>query len=224
MGSALFRENRRRDCEGNRSSEEEGAHRDDDTLAVVESFPRPLTAALVALGLGCGAAASNGPQTPDPNPSDPPPSASDAPGAAPENALLAEHNRLRERHCAPPLAWSPRLEKSAQAWANHLRDSGCNLEHSTGKLGENLAAGSVGSFDGGGVVRYWYDENAKYSFAKGGFSSETGHFTQVVWRGTRELGCAKAQCNGMDLWVCQYDPPGNFQGEFPENVKPTTCH
>jgi len=53
---------------------------------------------------------------------------------------------------------------------------------------------------------------------------KTGHFTQVVWDGSTELGIARAQ--GMkDGWyttyvVARYGPPGNMQGDFPDNVKP----
>ena len=57
----------------------------------------------------------------------------------------------------------------------------------------------------------------------GGFSADTGHFTQVVWRGTREVGCGHAQCNGNDIWVCQYDPPGNFEGQYQQQVLPSSC-
>lgn len=172
---------------------------------------------VLPLAVACAADAPPPPASANAAPSaDPPPT-----GAA--NPILEEHNRLRALHCAPPLAWSPALEKSAQAWADHLASAGCELEHSSGPHGENLAAGSIGAMDGPGVVRYWYDENAQYTFGRGGFSSGTGHFTQVVWSGTREVGCGRTQCQGMDVWVCQYDPPGNMQGAFAENVKPKTC-
>jgi hypothetical protein len=179
----------------------------------------------VALLLACGGESAP-PQSPaNPAADAPPPGtpAADAPADGAPNAILAEHNRLRALHCAPPLAWSPALEKSAQAWADHLKGAGCDLDHSPGPHGENLAAGSIGAMDGPAVVRYWYDESAHYAFAKGGFSSQTGHFTQVVWAGTHEVGCGNTQCEGMDLWVCQYDPPGNMQGAFGANVKPKGC-
>ena len=53
-----------------------------------------------------------------------------------------------------------------------------------------------------------------------GFSMGTGHFTAMVWKATRRLGCAKGNCPGQNLWVCQYDPPGNMMGAFPQNVPP----
>ena len=173
-----------------------------------------LTTFLVAMGTAC--AAAKGP------PSSEPGSAAATPSAG-SSAILAEHNRLRAAHCAAPLAWSAKLEKSAQAWADHLRDSGCAFEHSGGSSGENLAGVSIGAMDGSGVVRYWYDESAHYKYSTGRFSAETGHFTQVVWGSTREVGCGTSQCKGMDVWVCQYDPPGNVSGAFAENVKAKGC-
>ena len=47
------------------------------------------------------------------------------------------------------------------------------------------------------------------------------HFTQVVWKGTTELGCAHALCNNLipgagqaHFYVCEYSPSGNVIGQF----------
>ena len=69
----------------------------------------------------------------------------------------------------------------------------------------------------------WYAEVRGFDFRRGGFSMETGHFTQVVWAATERVGCGVAQCNGMDVWVCNYDPPGNLEGAYRDNVRPTSC-
>lgn len=138
-------------------------------------------------------------------------------------AFVDAHNKVRAQHCAAPLAWSPKLAQIAQRWANSLRDRGCRFEHSNGSTGENLAAGTIGSLPPEAVVQMWYDEIAHYKFPNGGFAMQTGHFTQVVWRGTAQVGCGHAQCKGMDLWVCEYDPPGNWEGQYRENVLPTSC-
>src|SRR5262249_36883048 len=138
-------------------------------------------------------------------------------------ALVEAHNRFRAKHCAPPLAWSPKVAASAQKWANTIRDRGCALGHSGGQYGENLAAGTQGTLDERSIVAMWYDEVKRYSFGSGSFSMKTGHFTQLVWRGTTQVGCGHSQCNGLDVWICQYDPPGNWQGQFRENVMPSGC-
>jgi uncharacterized protein YkwD len=138
-------------------------------------------------------------------------------------AFLAAHNEARAKHCAAPLTWSPKLAQLAQQWANSLRDKGCQFGHSGGSTGENLAAGTSGTLDPEAVVKMWYDEVSLYKFPNGGFSMKTGHFTQVVWRGTKQVGCGRSQCKGMDIWVCEYDPPGNWERQYRENVLPVGC-
>jgi uncharacterized protein YkwD len=138
-------------------------------------------------------------------------------------AWVDAHNRYRAKHCAVALTWSARLADVAQRWANALRDRGCQFGHSGGNFGENLAAGTKGTLDPASVVKMWYDEIAQYRFPDGGFSMETGHFTQVVWRGTQRVGCGHSQCKGMDIYVCEYDPPGNWEGQYRDNVRPRGC-
>ena len=138
-------------------------------------------------------------------------------------AILEAHTRARAEHCAPPLRWSEELAARAQSWADHLAASGCGLVHSQSGLGENLAAGSSGAFSPERIVGLWYEEAALYDFARGGFSMETGHFTQLVWLSSTQLGCGIATCGGLDVWVCNYDPPGNYEGQYRQNVRPTSC-
>eukprot|EP00795_Rhopilema_esculentum_P014681 gene14681-5774_t len=70
------------------------------------------------------------------------------------------------------------------------------------------------------ATEMWYDEIKDYNFSKPGFSSGTGHFTQVVWVDSIELGVGKATApNGMQFVVARYYPPGNILGRFPDNVK-----
>jgi len=162
----------------------------------------------------------------DPPRGDPPRDpAREAPRAPSDDAqaLVDAHNAYRAKHCAAPLTWSPKLATVAQAWASSLRDQGCKFGHSQGNYGENLAAGTSGAMDANAVVAMWYDESKQYDFARGAFSMQTGHFTQVVWKGTTQVGCGRSQCNGMDIWVCEYDPPGNWEGQYRENVSPRGC-
>ena len=130
---------------------------------------------------------------------------------------LDKHNQLRSRHCVPLLAWSERLATTAQQWAN-----ACDFRHSGNGLGENLAMGTSGAYPPDAQIQSWYDEVGQYDFASGGFSSGTGHFTQVIWRSTTEVGCGVATCGGEDMLVCNYSPPGNYQGEYQQNV-PAAC-
>jgi pathogenesis-related protein 1 len=138
--------------------------------------------------------------------------------------FIEAHNRVRAKHCAPPLTWSKKLADIAQKWANTLRDKGCVFGHSPGaKYGENLAAGTQGALDPTSTVDMWYDEIKLYKFPSGGFSMRTGHFTQLVWRSTQQVGCGHVTCKGNDVYVCNYDPPGNWEGQYKNQVLAASC-
>jgi glioma pathogenesis-related protein 2 len=137
---------------------------------------------------------------------------------------LSTHNSLRQKHGAPPLVLDNTLNNVAQGWADKLAATG-KFQHSNSKYGENLYYGwsSQPGFDVNGVspVQSWYDEVKSYNYSKPGFSMETGHFTQVVWKNSKKLGCGKAKAkDGKVFVVCNYDPPGNYQNQFPQNVLP----
>ncbi|MBU0945145.1 MAG: hypothetical protein KJ804_11110 [Proteobacteria bacterium] len=135
---------------------------------------------------------------------------------------LQAHNTYRILHNVPPVTWSATVAASAQAYANT-----CPSAHSNAVYGENLAWATY-EMGESAVVQMWYDEEPLYDYYDPGFSSETGHFTQIVWRGTTEIGCGAATGCGNDwpwmpnVWVCQYNPPGNYIGDFAENVFPPT--
>lgn len=70
------------------------------------------------------------------------------------------------------------------------------------------------------MVSAWGDEREGYDFEHPGFSEGTGHFTQLVWRDTRGVGCAAKECGaGGWLVVCEYWPAGNVEGEFGVEVQ-----
>ena len=196
---------------------------------------------MLVLALGCRSSAGPAPESPSAaavsvgdspgtSPGDSPsapPVAQAAVGTAVPDAMrgiVEAHNARRAAHCAPPLAWSPEVAAVAQRYADQLREGGCNLAHSSGPYGENLyGASPAGGTSAAAVVDAWYSEVAQYNPARPGFSMQTGHYTQVVWRGTARVGCGVARCADAEVWVCNYDPPGNVQGSYPENVAPTGC-
>ena len=47
-----------------------------------------------------------------------------------------------------------------------------------------------------------------------------GHFTQVVWKTSKKLGIAKARSpkSGKTIVVANYEPAGNWVGQYKENV------
>jgi uncharacterized protein YkwD len=142
-------------------------------------------------------------------------------------AIVRSHNQLRARHGAPPLTLDDALNAYAQNWAHQLAASR-TFRHSAGNYGENLYyASSSSDIDAaavaGGAIDSWYNESKRYRYGSG-FSAATGHFTQLVWKGSVRLGCGMARVadgsmNSVYI-VCSYDPPGNVTGEFRQNVLP----
>jgi pathogenesis-related protein 1 len=114
----------------------------------------------------------------------------------------------------PNVTWSETVAASAQNWANHLRDAeNCNLVHEgsgTG-LGENLAAGT--NLSPAAAVNMWASEKSKYTYSAkysmDDFNGGSGHYTQLVWRTSIEIGCASANCGNKVVISCRYKPPGN---------------
>jgi len=138
-----------------------------------------------------------------------------------DKEALDTHNRYRACHHASPLSWNNSLAREAQAWAERLARED-RLKHASTDDGENIYM-SFGDIDvtGSVAVDKWYDEVREYNFSRPGFQSNTGHFTQVVWRGSKELGVGRAQgYDGKVFVVARYSPPGNNLRTFEENVLP----
>lgn len=67
----------------------------------------------------------------------------------------------------------------------------------------------------------WYNEIEKYDYSNPRFVSGTGHFTQVVWKNSKQVGFGFAQAkDGSFYAVGNYFPAGNYQGQFKEMVPP----
>ena len=137
--------------------------------------------------------------------------------------LLSLHNKVRADVGVGPVTWSKELAIYAQEWANHLASTDCSLQHrpSSGKwkrvYGENLFMGTAGTFGVADAVTSWEDEKKHYRGQTLDRSNwyDSGHYTQMVWKESQQIGCAKAECNGYLIIVCNYDPPGNVLGQKP---------
>lgn len=131
--------------------------------------------------------------------------------------MLRAHNQVRSQRELPPLRWSLRLEALAHEWAVHLSELGA-LEHDhTRRVGQNLFASWGSTSRPAFVVSKWADESKDYDERRFRCASghACGHFTQLIWRDTREVGCGVARRGDGEYWVCYYSPPGNFIGEHP---------
>ncbi|XP_029164845.1 uncharacterized protein LOC114936041 isoform X1 [Nylanderia fulva] len=139
------------------------------------------------------------------------------------NVCLDTHNFYRSRHGAPPLRLSKQLCKTSQDWANILAARG-RLEHRANiDYGENLyciwSSNPKTIVGGEEPVNEWYAEETQHQYGKEPTTLKTGHFTQVIWRDSTELGVGMARNrNGEVYVVCNYNPAGNFLGSFTENV------
>lgn len=137
--------------------------------------------------------------------------------------LINLHNKVRSNVGVGPLVWSKSLAGYAQSWADHLASTSCRLEHRpySGKrkqrYGENLFMGTAGYHGVADAVRAWEREKSVYHGEPLSSSNwyPSGHYTQLVWKNTSQIGCAKAECRGNVIVVCNYDSPGNVMGQKP---------
>ena len=143
-----------------------------------------------------------------------------------EDRILAAHNRERAALGVPPLIWNAKLAGDAGLWAEHLTRIGY-LVHSIDDPrdpdpeGENLWAGTKHHYPPEAMVGLWTAE--KRNFVPGLFPANSrtgdlenvGHYTQMMWRSTRLVGCAVATGARDDFLVCRYSEGGNVLGERP---------
>eukprot|EP00927_Polykrikos_kofoidii_P062551 TRINITY_DN57362_c0_g1_i1.p1 TRINITY_DN57362_c0_g1~~TRINITY_DN57362_c0_g1_i1.p1 ORF type:complete len:293 (-),score=28.70 TRINITY_DN57362_c0_g1_i1:80-958(-) len=152
------------------------------------------------------------------------------------------HNVVRTRVGLTALRWSADLERLAADRVRHLAERGCYIKHSKTEdrwqksgfayVGENLYKVINMEPSGVDIVDAWYAEIADYQYGLfGGSCTKSrcagrssppctlGHFTQVMWESTTNLGCARAECPGEAretfVVVCNYGPGGNIVGSAP---------
>lgn len=146
-----------------------------------------------------------------------------------------------------PLTWSPTLAAYAQQWADMLAKT-CNPQHRSQQdlaakgYGENLAAtlstGGSPMSTAQWAVSGWAGEVACWTYGtiadplRGGGTEKCdqscyqsmnsdgcGHYTQIVWRKSTQLGCGVSTCMQggatQDIWICNYSPAGNVIGFAP---------
>jgi len=143
-----------------------------------------------------------------------------------QKEALDSHNQYRQKHGVAPLKIDKKLCSYAQEWANKLAKED-SFEHRTNQdFGENLycswSSNPKAKCAGSKPVDSWYSEMTKYTFGSEPTSSASGHFTQVVWKKTQRLGIAKAKSpkSGKIIVVANYEPAGNWIGQYKDNVPP----
>lgn len=141
--------------------------------------------------------------------------------------MVEAHNEWRSEVGVPPLEWSPELAEMAKEWANVLAQEDSKFRHSNREgFGENLFYASAKVWSDGRreiqevteseVVNSWAGEKKNYDYSENSCSGVCGHYTQIVWESTKEVGCAAALSGDKSqVWVCNYHPPGNIIGKRP---------
>lgn len=137
-------------------------------------------------------------------------------------SVLTEHNRARAEVGVPPLDWSDALASAARDYAREMARTG-RFAHSPQKRGssqgENLFAGTRGAYGYEEMVRLWIEERRDFvnrptpHYSRTGRWQDVTHYAQVVWRGTRSVGCAVASGGRDDFLVCRYAPTGDVIGQ-----------
>lgn len=140
-----------------------------------------------------------------------------AQSAAPSIAdeMVAAHNAVRARLKLEPLVWSGKLAQAAQEWADTLLKDGTFRHPASSPWGQNLYEIYRDEYLPDQVVSGWAAEAANYDYKTNRCADVCGHYTQIVWRDTKQVGCAVARREGREIWVCDYSPPGNYKGMRP---------
>jgi pathogenesis-related protein 1 len=128
--------------------------------------------------------------------------------------MLIAHNNIRAEAELPPLQWSSELAAFSQKWADYLIAKNKAAHNSNSPYGENILVTGLGSTPST-VVMEWASESQDYTYRSNACNGDCGHYTQLVWRSTRKVGCARALNGQREIWVCSYDPPGNYRGGRP---------
>ena len=106
---------------------------------------------------------------------------------------MSSHNKYRALHGVQPLRHDPNLEKFAMQRVQYMAQTDIFAHPPNLRVGENLfwSSGMIPSCDT--AVTAWYNENRYYNYEAGQPSHVTGHFTQLIWKGSRSVGCAAAK-------------------------------
>lgn len=136
--------------------------------------------------------------------------------------MLDAHNLARDDVDLPPLRWSPALARDAESWADHLGRRNL-FDHASPDVrkgqGENLWRGTRDRWSPWEMIDFFVDE--KRHFRPGNFPDisrtgnwgDVGHYSQIIWPETREVGCAIVRTASDEVLVCRYWPAGNIWGQ-----------
>lgn len=129
--------------------------------------------------------------------------------------MIQRNNEIRaEVFEGAKIEWNNAIAISAQQHADYLATNDL-FTHSNSGYGENLYASS-GNTSLVDAVNRWYTEKEDFNLQTQTCTTgkTCGHYTQLIWKDSLEVGCAKSSsASWKTLVVCQYNPPGNYKGE-----------
>jgi len=167
--------------------------------------------------------------------------------------ILDHHNKLRRQEGSSSMelmAWNESLAETAMMLAKQCRFDHWHktaVELPSGgwvpRRGQNLAMNTVKFESYTYGIQLWYDEKIGYNYdtrqcdtSKVSEAGTCGHYTQVVWASSRQVGCTYAVCNGLTqkgkqmknaqkgtkvfYLVCDYLPAGNMQDKNHITLRP----
>ena len=133
--------------------------------------------------------------------------------------MVDAHNQWRAKYgVTETVTWDETIAKYAQEWADYLSANNLRQHRSNPPYGENIAYASGKMMSSAEVVALWGNEVNDYNYATNTCADGKvcGHYTQVVWRDSRKIGCGMARtADSKEVWVCNYDPKGNWVGQKP---------
>ncbi|XP_020619195.1 Golgi-associated plant pathogenesis-related protein 1-like isoform X2 [Orbicella faveolata] len=140
-----------------------------------------------------------------------------------KDQCLYWHNYFRTLHQVPSVTWSTKLQKEAQDWADYLAAN--NKFHHSPKNPGNLYLSAYKPREYCSDAIWWFHNEEKYyNYSNPRYVVAAGHFTQLIWKNSKQIGAAFAVRKDKRLVVSiKYKPGGNVIGYFKKNVLPPTA-
>ena len=141
--------------------------------------------------------------------------------------VLKKHNEFRKKHGVGNLKLNADLcelaQSSAEKYSETVIENICMIPPKLYKddiVGENIAIiDNNNSINMEDIVNKWYEEKQNYVFDSNKYIENTGHFTQLIWKKTKEIGFGyKKSNNGKVYFIAIYYPAGNIFNQFNTNV------
>ena len=138
--------------------------------------------------------------------------------------VLKQHKKIREKYKREQLKLNNDLTTLAQKYADNfdlLKESNFHFEnYQNQNIGINykLFDGDISEINK--ICKEWIDEGKgceENSVIK--YSSKTKHFTQIIWKNTKNIGLGYSELNNnKKIFIAFYYPVGNILSEFKRNT------